>query len=498
MSAFEPELDTNTRAELVKQESFSGRLPLRIGEREYKTVGAHATCFAYAVATWCFLTGGFTAELVGAVEGMVCLIAGNLLGCFLVTMPLSLGCQRYGIEQIDFCKPAFGQRGAKVVLIFYVINMIGWSGLILVMFGNGIRNILHALGYSPGGWIVGAGVALGIWITYLIVTRGVHLLNLSNAFITPGIGILVAFMFYVLFTEYGWEAISNAKPLNPGPSPTINYIIALELGIANGYSWWGGIGFIARNTNSRRNAVYPQLLHLGLSAGVVCTVALFSALVVQSDDPTEWMVPIGGLVVGVLALAFVALANITSTAVSLFATGLALRHIPALRVKTWRTIILLTIVPCLPFVFWPAQLYDLGDAYLAYNGTMHGPIAGILFVDFLFLRKQRLSLWSIFDDDAGREYHYEKGFNWPSIVSVVAGQASYFFLYNPITNQTHDLTRFLPASIAAFALPAALYWILMRIAALRERRAALETGIAAADIQAGPQRTGRPLLRPNI
>ena len=42
------------------------------------------------------------------------------------------------------------------------------------------------------------------------------------------------------------------------------------------------------------------------------------------------MVPIGGVVMGVIALAFVALANVTSTTVSLFAGGLALRHIPGL------------------------------------------------------------------------------------------------------------------------------------------------------------------------
>jgi NCS1 family nucleobase:cation symporter-1 len=39
-------------------------------------------------------------------------------------------------------------------------------------------------------------------------------------------------------------------------------------------------------------------------------VALFSALVVGSDDPTEWMVPLGGPVMGVLALCFVAPANV--------------------------------------------------------------------------------------------------------------------------------------------------------------------------------------------
>jgi len=279
--------ETQARAQATPaaplEASVFGRMPVLLGEREYGAAGAHATCFAFAVATWCFLVGGYAAQLVGAVQGAVCLLAGSMIGVFLAGMPLSLGCQRYGLEQIDFCKPAFGQRGARVILLFYLINMLGWSGLILVMLGNGIRNILAALGYVPAGWVVGAGVALGIVVTYWIVTRGVHLLNLSNAIITPGLVIIVSFMLWVLMREHGWQAIAAAPPLDPGPRPILNYLIAFELGVANGISWWGGIGFIARNTRTRRNSVYPELFQLGLAGGVVSCIALFSALIVQSD-----------------------------------------------------------------------------------------------------------------------------------------------------------------------------------------------------------------------
>ena len=241
-----------------------GRQPVLLGEREYGTLGAHSTCFAYAVATWCFLTGGYVAELVGAVQGIVCLLAGGLIGLFVTTMPLSIACQRYGLEQMDACKPAFGQRGAQLLTVFYLINMLGWSGLILVMFGNGLRNIAEALGYAPGRWVVGVGVTLGLWLSYLICTRGVRLLNRVNAVLTPALGLLVVFMLVMLLRNEGWEKIAAAEPLAPGPTPFGNYLIALELGIAGGISWWGGIGFLARNTRTRRNAVYPEIIQLGL------------------------------------------------------------------------------------------------------------------------------------------------------------------------------------------------------------------------------------------
>jgi len=473
------------------EDSAFGRLPLLIEEREYRTASAHTTCFAYAIATWCFLTGGFVADLVGAVQGAVCLIAGNLIGIFITTMALGLGCQRYGIEQMDCCKPAFGQRGVKIPLLFYLINMLGWSGLLLVMFGNGIHNILGALGYETGEWVVGAGVALGLGLTFLIVTHGVHWLSVSNSIITPGLGILVAFMFYTLIHDYGWDAIAAAPPLNPGPKPLTNYVIAIELGVASGISWWGGVGFLARNTRSQRNAIYPEIIQLGFSGSVACCIGLFSALVVQSNDPTEWMVPLGGVVMGILALLFVALANVTSTAVSVFASGLAMRHIKMFRSTRWWQLMLLMVIPCLPFVFWPARLFSLGDAFLAYNGTMYAPISGILFADYFFLRKQKLNLRALFEDDPSGEYYFHRGYNWLALGSLLLGQILYILLYNPYTGESHPLAEFAPASVASCVIAAVTYGVSMRV--LNRRESARAQTLAGHDA-----RGRRRLISPNV
>lgn len=488
---------SDSNNDLLRQESLFGRLPLLPSEREYGTLGAHNTCFAYAVATWCFLTGGYVAQLVGAVQGVACLIAGSLIGIFLTSMPVTLGCQRYGLEQIDFCKPAFGQRGSKVILVFFLINMLGWNGLILTMFGNGIRNITQALGYTPASWVVGAGVALGLGISYTIVTRGVHWLNVSNSIITPGLSVLIVFMIYMLISKYGWQEISAAEPLDPFPNPFVNYVIAVEIGIAGGIGWWGGLGFLARNTRRRRNAVYPVILQMGFSQAIVCSVALFSALVVQTDDPTEWMVPLGGPVMGVLALCFVALANVTSSSVSMFASGLALRHVESFRLLPWSHLMILTILPCLPFIVWPQELYDLGDAFLTYNGTLFAPVSGILFADYFLLRGQTLNLRAIFSDDANAEYHYWRGYNWAALVCVVLGQVVYLALYNPLTSETSEMFRFLPASVASFAVPAFAYG--MSASLLRRRRdsngGSKPTGSTAEPQASAPHRR---IVAPNI
>ena len=227
--------------------------------------------------------------------------------------------------------------------------------------------------------------------------------------------------------------------------------------------------------------------------GVVTAIGLFSALVVQSEYPTEWMVPLGGIYLGVLALVFVALANVTSTAVSLFASGLAIRHVHQFSDFKWWKLMVVLIIPCVPFVFWPRELYDLGDAFLAFNGTMYGPICGILFADYIFLRRQKYNLWAIFEDHPKGAYHYTRGINWIAIGSLVLGQAVYMILYNPGTGDTHDLFFYINPSIAACIVPAMVYAAGMKLFGT------LESSLAIDRQRHGDARpAGRKISVPNI
>src|SRR5579859_6374341 len=82
----------------IREEPLFGRLPLLKTEREYSLKGILATGFTYAVAAWCFLIGGYSANVVGAVQGIVTLIAGSVVGVTLSSIASALACNRYGLE----------------------------------------------------------------------------------------------------------------------------------------------------------------------------------------------------------------------------------------------------------------------------------------------------------------------------------------------------------------------------------------------------------------
>jgi NCS1 family nucleobase:cation symporter-1 len=173
-------------------------------------------------------------------------------------------------------------------------------------------------------------------------------------------------------------------------------------------------------------------------------------------------------------------------AVSVYASGLAMRHVPAFRALPWRRLVALVMLPCVPFAFWPTQLYDLGDVFLAYNGTMYAPISGILFADYFLLKRQRLCLWSIFDDRPSGAYHYSRGFHWRALGCLVLGQVVYLSLYNPMSGATHALFEILPASLAACVLPALVYAIAARV------------GTASPEPVPGQDAAARRIVAPNI
>lgn len=447
----------------IKDEALFGRLPLLPGEREYSTRGILSTGFAYAVAAWCFLIGGYSANVVGAVQGIVTLIAGCVVGVVMSAAASALACNRYGLEQIDFSKSCFGQRGAKLILVFYVINQIGWTGMILVMFGRGVTNVIGALGWEGGENVVRVAVILGLLVSYAVIIRGVHVLNVFNSIVTPGLVIVTLFLFYAIFRGTSWDEIAALAPIDPGPSPRLNYILAFEYGLGAGFSWWPGIGFLTRNTDTQRNSFYPQILTMGLGMGVVCCTGLLAGLRFRSFDPTIWMIEVGGPYFGAAALLLVAIANISASAMMMYTAALSLRHVGFFRALPWKTLTIVSFVPVFAYALFPESLYENGSAFLAYNATMFAPISGVLLVDYFLLRRQRLNVSQIFEDHPEGHYRFVGGWNPLALGCMLLGQLLYVWLLDPATGATHWPVQILTASGPSVLLPMVLYAIGARL-----------------------------------
>lgn len=64
----------------------------------------------------------------------------------------------------------------------------------------------------------------------------------------------------------------------------------------------------------------------GFGQILVTCVGLLAALAMADSAPTVWMIPLGGLVLGIIALVFIGLANITSMIAIFYGMAVALRQ----------------------------------------------------------------------------------------------------------------------------------------------------------------------------
>lgn len=448
----------------MREEATFGRLPVLAGERAYGTTGMLAAGLSYAMAAWCLLIGGYAANLVGAAAGITTLLGGCIIGVSLAAAT-ALPCNRYGLEQIDVTKSCYGQRGAKLLLLFYVLNQLGWAGLMLTMCGRGVSTVLWSLGINGSGTdgIVAWMVLLGLATVYVMVARGFGGLEIFNPLVTPGLCVVTLILLYVIFRSASWQDVLELQPLIVGPNVRLDHLTTFEYGLGAGLSFWPGLAFLSRHAGNQRQAFYAPVLTMGLGVGLMCCTGLLAALVFRTFDPTQWLVMIGGPMFSALTLVLIAAANIAASVTMLHTAAVALRHHRRLRNLPWPTQVAITGVPLLAFVAFPTALYERGSMFLALNAAIFAPVCAVLLVDYAVLRRGRMNMSQVFEDDARGHYWFFRGINVPALACTLVGQAAALWLNNPITRVAHPLAESFGASLPGAALAAGLYLVFARL-----------------------------------
>ena len=205
---------------------------------------------------------------------------------------------------------------------------------------------------------------------------------------------MVVMMALILSERSFAELMAMPALAPPFDNGTANFIIAIEVNIAAGMSWWPYLGNLARLTHSERVATWPNMIGIFGAAVLGEIVGLLAAVALGNSDPTIWMAQIGGVFVGVVALVFVAFANITSMANVLYTSLIGLRQVgtAGVRAVRWELLaFLFCVVPLLLVIFAPG-VYDGFFKFLVWTSALDSALAGIGIADYFILRRQRLDL----------------------------------------------------------------------------------------------------------
>lgn len=449
-----------------------GDLPLLPSERLWGFWEFTYANSALAIATWAFLIGGAVGLFVGPKEGIAAIVIGNIIGVTITALATCVATGRYGLEQFVFLRSVFGRNGSRLVYVLAVIVLtMGWLAVLGLMFGRSISG-LEALvaGGDPataasGGMVKVAGAG-AILLTWFIVAKGPTSIKFFNMIVSPALGILMIVMLWLILSEHSFVQLMNLPPLDPPfDNRTANFIVAVEVNIAAGMSWWPYIGNLARLTRNERVALWPNMIGIFGAAVLGEVVGLLAAVALGNSDPTIWMAQIGGIAVGVIALGFVAFANITSMANILYTSVIGLRQVSsdAIRRLQWEWLCLIFCLIPLSLVVFRPGVYDGFFRFLVWTSALNSALAGVGLADYFYLRRQRLDMRALYAPGPGHDYDFWRGFNPAGLIALLIGVVVYTAIFNPQSLAHASIFVWITASIPSCASAALAHVLLTRL-----------------------------------
>ncbi|MFT4775254.1 MAG: NCS1 family nucleobase:cation symporter-1 [Pontimonas sp.] len=452
--------------EAIRQAGTFGSLPVLKSERVWGFGDFTWVNISLAIATWAFLVGGATALMVGFGQGVLAMVIGNVAGVIIMLLATTVISSRYGVEQYTILRSIFGFGG--VALMFFTIIIfteVGWSALLGAMFGRAsaqVSNEVLGTGIDPNSILVTVFALICIIAAWALVAKGPVTIKAFNTVVAPGLSLVILGLIIFLFTQTTWSELMAAPALDPFEDPRLNFALAVEFNLGVAFSWWPIMGSLGRLTKSPRASLWPAFIGLAVVTIIAQLVGMASALTLGDWDPTVWMVSAGGSVLGVLALVFIAFANITSLASIVYSNTLALRQASGKFFATtrWEVLAGIFLVPAAIVSFFPGLLYDQFLLFVTLTGAFLSAVCGTVIADYFILRKQRISLKAIYAPGKESAYHFHAGFNLAAVLSSAGGSIVYLWLYNPTTLETQEIFSLVTASIPAVVVALVLHLVL--------------------------------------
>lgn len=439
----------------VRAESTLGSLPLTKDERLWGFWDFTWVNVSLAIATWAFLIGGATALMVGFAEGIAALLIGNVIGGAIMLLGGPIMTQRYGVEHFTLLRSVLGKVGVGIMVFCVVLVVgVGWHTILGLMVGRAyvqVSNQAFGTDYDLNGTAVTAVSIVALFVAWLVVSRGPKLIGRLNRYIAPGLVIITILMIVMLFTQTTLADLGAAPALAPFDDPRLSFAMAVEFNVGAGISWWQTIGSYGRLTKTPKTSIWGAYIGLLFGSMIAGSVGLAAALVLGEADPPAWMVPLGGPVVGVLVLAFVAFANITSIASAVYPTVLAIKQAAGrlLDQVRWPIVTGGYIVCTMILSFFPVLMVDEFQLFVTLSGGVLASVCGVIAADYLVLRRQVIDVPELFKPAGKGSYGFHGGVNLGALIAMVAGISMFMYLYNPITLETREPFTFVTASIPA-------------------------------------------------
>jgi NCS1 family nucleobase:cation symporter-1 len=407
--------------------------PTKASQRTWSRWNVASLWVGMAICVPTYTLGGVLTAYFGlsVSEALWTILIANVI----VLVPLTLNAfpgTRYGLPCPVVLRASFGIIGSNVPSLIRAIVACGWFGVQTLFGGIAIHLLLSAVS-DDWAALGGTGEVLGFFIFWIaniaVVIRGAESIKWLEALAAPllllvAIGLLIWAVPKVSMTEL----LSQPATSRPADAPFFPYFMAALTAMVG---FWATLSLnipdFSRYARTQRAQVIGQIIGLPLTMllfaglGVVLTAASTELVGETLSDPINLIGRIDSPFWVVLAMLMIILATIsTNTAANIVSPTNVFQNIAPKVINENKGVLLTGIIGIL-LMSWEllkkmgwldtdVSVESLYSNWLVGYSSLLGPIAGIMIVDYFFIKRQEYDVLALYQDDAGYPAWNRAGF----------------------------------------------------------------------------------------
>ncbi|MBW7909529.1 MAG: putative hydroxymethylpyrimidine transporter CytX [Kiritimatiellae bacterium] len=372
--------------------------------------------------------GGILTPL-GLVTGLVVILLGHIIGNTPLALAGLMG-SRLGVPSMLSTRGALGLRGSHLPAILNVVQLVGWTAVMLWICGQAAARLTEAkFGLGPTPWILISGALTTLWA--LAGPQGWrHIQRIGSILLL----ILSVVMSYVLLTKYGLRSL-----LNTPASGGLSFMSGLDLVIAMPISWVPLAADYARFAKKSSTAFTGSWIGYFVASVWMYAVGLAASVATGSDTPDRVVMDLMsafGLAGAALMIALIS--TFTTTFLDIYSNAVSLQSL-APRFNTRLAILLGGVLGTALATVLDPTIYE---HFLLFIGSAFCPLFGVVFANYFITHRGHYDAQQLF---GGERYRYWNGLHIPGLLAWLIG----FALYQGMTVWLPSVGASLPSLLGA-------------------------------------------------
>ena len=426
------------RESYIRQETVTGVVPMLKGDRQYSFLDLFLSTSGFAIATWCYTQGAYVAQYLSFSRMLINIFCFNIVWVFIECLPVIFA-TRYGIDLWIWLRSVLGRRGVAVLSTIISVANFGWYAVAASLFSSSMINlaakfglVLNAAVWSP---VLGC---LCVVLGTLIALGGPNVIKWTNRFLVTALLAVGVVVVVLCFTAVPLREIVAVKPvLDADMTPLQAFMISAEGNVAFAFSWSTQALVLPRLAKTERGGYWGTTLAYGVvapffvAAGGVMALAMFVRTGVYESDPTNMLSYLCGSGFALLSLLLVAFANVGTQGTGSYVNCMIVKS--GMPKVSYKVLVLIAMVYVSALTVWGGVEEHFG-AFISIAAFIQAPIIGMIVVDYLVVKKRKLSLKAAYFIEGHDAYRFTGGFNLVGIGCVILScLITILFVYNPLT-----------------------------------------------------------------